>query len=408
MEVTTRQEALEGAGHTLHLERTLLPIDEYAAREGVSREIVEKCGQLGIVQIRRYKGKTFVVDIPLGPYSCVSEAIKEAGEPVDRVAQARKISELAQKIIPGDSIAVADHRMQDHQVQEAIERRTGTEEAVEAGAISELVKRMSRRATKPFEASAEKIDGDIGRVEEMPGSVQVVRAETPKSSVQSTQLTGESNGAKNLFELTEIQQRGTAGIVDKPTAPTGESRRTEILSEPIQPPDWEIFENPDGFPELSEEDMETEEEAEPVQIPEDNKAETGTFSPRAESNHNWQVAVIFLIIFFVAAMFGNVWFYVDNQVQLGKLDLIYADIQKTHQEAAQANERVDSLKSELAESRAEVRRFRRELDRTGAEVQNVEGELTRARQNLQRIHRINAEAIERFNKQIEKLVTMTE
>lgn len=405
MEAATKQEVLERAGPILHLERALLPIDEYAAREGVSREIVEKCGQLGIVQIRRFKGKTFVVDIPLGPYSGVSEAINETVEPADRVAQARKISELAQKIMPRASIAMADQRMQGH---EAIERRTGTEEAVEAGTISELVKRMSRRATKSFEASAEEIDGDIARVEEMPGSVQVIHTEAPKSSVQSTQLMGEREGSKNFFEPTEIQKRGTAGIIDRPTVPTGERRRPEVLSKPIQPPDWEIFENPDEFPELIEEDMETEEESETVQIPEDNKVETGTFIPQAESKYSWQVALIFLVIFFVAAVFGNVWFYVDNQVQLGKLDLIYTDIQKTHQEAAQANERVDSLKGELAESRAEVRRFRRELDRTRAEVQSVEGELIQARQNLQRIHRINAEAIERFNEQIEKLITMTE
>ena len=46
----------------------LISIDEYAAREGVSAELIKACGQAGIVQIRRHKGKTYVVDHPLTPY----------------------------------------------------------------------------------------------------------------------------------------------------------------------------------------------------------------------------------------------------------------------------------------------------------------------------------------------------
>ena len=55
------------------LKRALLSIDEYAAREGLSRDIVEHCGKLGIVQIRKHKGKTFVVDVPLSPYSYIPD-----------------------------------------------------------------------------------------------------------------------------------------------------------------------------------------------------------------------------------------------------------------------------------------------------------------------------------------------
>ena len=39
----------------LPLERQLLPIDEYAAREGVSSEVIEECSELGIAQLRKYK-----------------------------------------------------------------------------------------------------------------------------------------------------------------------------------------------------------------------------------------------------------------------------------------------------------------------------------------------------------------
>ena len=48
---------------------SLISIEEYAAKEGVSVELVEASSKAGIVQIRRHKGKTFIVDQPLTPYS---------------------------------------------------------------------------------------------------------------------------------------------------------------------------------------------------------------------------------------------------------------------------------------------------------------------------------------------------
>jgi len=44
--------------------RQLVPLDEYAAREGLSGETVEKQGRLGVVQIRKFRGRKFVVDVP--------------------------------------------------------------------------------------------------------------------------------------------------------------------------------------------------------------------------------------------------------------------------------------------------------------------------------------------------------
>jgi hypothetical protein len=60
------------AGRLLQDGAALVSIDEYAAREGVSIELIEACGLAGIVQIRKHKGKTYIVDYPLTPYSQVS------------------------------------------------------------------------------------------------------------------------------------------------------------------------------------------------------------------------------------------------------------------------------------------------------------------------------------------------
>ncbi|MFH1370096.1 MAG: hypothetical protein ABII09_02245 [Planctomycetota bacterium] len=52
------------AGQTTHFKRELVPLDEYASRQGISSDIVEKQGQLGVIQIRKFKGQKFVVDVP--------------------------------------------------------------------------------------------------------------------------------------------------------------------------------------------------------------------------------------------------------------------------------------------------------------------------------------------------------
>ena len=43
--------------------RDLVPLEEYAARVGISSDIIEQQGRLGVVQIRKYKGRKYVVDV---------------------------------------------------------------------------------------------------------------------------------------------------------------------------------------------------------------------------------------------------------------------------------------------------------------------------------------------------------
>ena len=71
---------LEDIKPLLQLKRPLLPIDKYAVREGVTRSMVEEYARLGIVQMRKYKGKTYVVDVPLSPYLPESEGLQALQE----------------------------------------------------------------------------------------------------------------------------------------------------------------------------------------------------------------------------------------------------------------------------------------------------------------------------------------
>ena len=67
----TKTTAKGEAETTLQLKRPLVTLEEYAAREGVSKSIVYECSRQGILQLRKCKGQTYVVDVPISPYVTV-------------------------------------------------------------------------------------------------------------------------------------------------------------------------------------------------------------------------------------------------------------------------------------------------------------------------------------------------
>jgi Tfp pilus assembly protein PilO len=62
-EMTGGGTAVQKAESSSHFKRNLVPLDEYATRQGISSDIVEQQGQLGVIQIRKFKGQKFVVDV---------------------------------------------------------------------------------------------------------------------------------------------------------------------------------------------------------------------------------------------------------------------------------------------------------------------------------------------------------
>jgi hypothetical protein len=45
--------------------RRLIELGEYAKREGITPQDVRRCSEIGVLQLRSHKGKTFVVDMPI-------------------------------------------------------------------------------------------------------------------------------------------------------------------------------------------------------------------------------------------------------------------------------------------------------------------------------------------------------
>jgi len=390
MGTNTNQTTSQENGPILQLKRPLLPIDEYAAREGLSKSLVEECGKLGIVQIRKYKGKTFVVDVPLSTHPYTSEITAEAAQPTDKTIQAKKISELLQKVISGDPILQKARKMGVPDMPETPdERAESNNESVEAGAISALVK-MLREASKITDKPVETVDDETDQAENIPESIQTMSPE--------------------ILE-----------IINELTAAADEITRTESPSKPIKPPDMDIFEITDEPSEAADETVEAVEMPQSTHIPQNDGFQVATLTAQARSKRIWQIATFFSLTLLFAALSANIWFYMDRQIQLHRLDLANASIQQSlnnsANNSAKANQRaeifqneldnsraeVNRLNTELDNSRAEVNRLNTELDRSKAELKTVQNELTQARQNLKTIHERNARAVERLNRQIQKL-----
>ena len=79
--------------------KSLVTMQQYATSQGVSAGIVQECAKLGVVQVRKHKDKTFIVDLPLDAYKNLHQPDEQKPEPIDTVAEAQKITGLINKIL---------------------------------------------------------------------------------------------------------------------------------------------------------------------------------------------------------------------------------------------------------------------------------------------------------------------
>ncbi|OHB61871.1 MAG: hypothetical protein A2167_00060 [Planctomycetes bacterium RBG_13_46_10] len=141
---------LEDIKPILQLNRPLLPIEKYAVREGVTRRVVEEYGRLGIIQIRKYKGKTYVVDVPLSPYllesgelrslqeSCKMDdpAIEKHNQQVNKTSHAQMISELVPPALQTST-------------SKPLKPRAGTVEPAQAQKVIHGINKITGKTMKP-------------------------------------------------------------------------------------------------------------------------------------------------------------------------------------------------------------------------------------------------------------------
>ncbi len=131
----------------LRLNRPLMPIEQYAQREGITVDEVEYCGKIGILQLRRKNGNSYVVDIPpLCSYEVTSEIDTEIAELIGAPAQPAPEQPQAEPE-PEPEIELEFIPEPDESQDSSIQPQSQTPcQPVKPGSIAELVQKMAQRS----------------------------------------------------------------------------------------------------------------------------------------------------------------------------------------------------------------------------------------------------------------------
>jgi hypothetical protein len=212
-----------------HFNRRLVELHEYAKREGITPQDVKKCSEIGVVQLRRHKGKTFVVDMPVCSYdntdqidtevaellgliqprfqaasqqqAALTPAAKSAAKQISKTF--RPVRNLAAKLLQNAQQALSKTRNKsslDGRGTRAGSRATNRPcPSIQPGSISQLVQEMLRRAeqtkAQDQKAAQKQTDASITEVPQTPQS---------KSSPMTEELLSTINR-----QLDQIEQKST-------------------------------------------------------------------------------------------------------------------------------------------------------------------------------------------------------
>lgn len=79
--------------------KSLLTVGQYATRQGVSTGVVQECARLGVVQVRKHRDKTYIVDLPLNTYDIIKQQDSLPPEAIDVESCSNKITELVSRVL---------------------------------------------------------------------------------------------------------------------------------------------------------------------------------------------------------------------------------------------------------------------------------------------------------------------
>jgi len=348
MKADTNEMVPEEGTSILQLERPLLPIDKYAAREGLTRAVVEECGRLGIVQLRKYKGKTYVVDVPLSPYhpACEGAPILQeihniatqanpkstgGGQTINKTTPAPKILGSAQT---GTAVA---HKVAPFPSSEGSKGATLNIGPPKTETMSTLAKSMFCKASQIKKQLMEKIKH------------------------QTTE--------NFQFPISNFQIKNRKSKID--------NQKIDDLRLPIA-----------DFKSKIENQKLVVSEAEPSKI-------------------FWAVSL--MVCVFVAFLTA-LWLYMNQRVHRSRLDQASASIQNVYDDFVRTSQQLATFQSKQVESTAELEWIKNELNNSKAatesvqaEIKSLRHEITKVRQGLEAIQQHNIAAIEQLKEQFQQL-----
>ena len=380
METAANETTTLQAEQTLQLKRTLVPIDEYAEQEGVSIGIVEQCARLGIIQIRKFKGETFVVDLPLNLSVYPFDADADPTQPADKSAHAQKLSELVKRITPEE--------FEDFPKTTKPKLNSVSKKAAE---ITNLAKNIFRKSPQTEVPHIEIIDEQTGPDEPI------------EFTVQSENPAGKNNLTEKTHQSTQIELAEPPESIDRPTTRTTQTDSIENAFDSILD---ELKSQPTDVPvDFSDEILETEEMTEQQQAPENSKLLLSFMDSQAKSKRTWQTVALSVITAFLILLLLTLWLHADRKTQLNMLDQANANIQTVLAGSSKVTNKIKTLQNELDMYKAEIKRLRNELGTSRAQLKTARSELADTGKSLKIIRQRDAAVIERLDAQIKNLST---
>ena len=347
-------------GPILQLKRPLLPIDQYAAREGISTGILEQCGKLGIVQIRKHKGRSYVVDVPITPN--MPELVGDPAKPIDKAERARRIAELVKKAFPAEPPAAAPPK-------------------------PKIAPDNTKKASKLYRDAVDIFSSPLPAVQKSARPLTVTAQLAPPDSLKIA-----DEPASSLEDIDWDE------ILNDMQSPKPQS--LDVLEEPI------VLETP--YEDLFDETIEIQRHPQPrqtrqPQVARPAKAQQQSIFAKLKAGFTWRVAAVFFMACLLIGVTGAVRLYQDRQIQIDKFKRANAAVRQFADSSAKANRQAEEFQSELNNSVAQLQQLKATLENSKAELKTAQDELTTSRQNLENIRRNNAEALQRLNERIQKL-----
>jgi DNA repair exonuclease SbcCD ATPase subunit len=349
-EMTSRanETVLEDKRELLQLKRPLLSIDRYAAREGISRLAVEEYGRLGIVQLRKYKGEIYVVDVPLSPYHPVAEEL-----------------EILQESPPAQSVRRAGHTAESQTAEDYSQPVNKTSRVRK---IAELAKGATND-TRKIADGAKRQNTESLRTETKPASAETIRA-------------GRSG-------LGNDASRAVQGLISKASHIASKLTRTNGASHAAHSNEFNPYESaPTSTPDS---------------VPQADQRQSDMDAELTDLKQNRQIAVVFLVVCLFGAFIACLWLYMNQKVHHGRIDRAYASIQNVYDDFVQSSQQLSTLQSKLVESTAEIEWIKNEVNISKQQEASVRKELGQLRTSIETIQQNNTAALEQLKEQFQQL-----
>jgi hypothetical protein len=392
------QQARAGSGENepiLHVKRSLIPLEEYAEREGVSVSIVHECAKTGIVQIRKCRGESYVVDVPLSPHVMQLETKNGTRDADESITTSKSLSEKIKEFsLPKDFScrqAELDEIMREKMVtKSSLFKQTykaALESSIEPEAEDSVIGRtdvMNQRLESEF-LEPPRVEGEDTKSRDYSDGFldeyMLEQIETSKVFQREVGLeqpeTQDGIDDDDIIEILEPESPETVQIIDEPIL---ESPIDLMCDEPIRIPDLEVPSQPsdDDIPiEGIEEEQESQETR--IVIEENNLPHTRYV---LQTRRFWQVMTSFALLLFIAAVCVTVWVYSDNRVQQGRLNEAYASIQSVYNDFIEQKETSDTLQEQLDEAQAKLLKLQNELGQSSAQVRTLKAQLYQGQEIL--------------------------